>query len=121
MKLATWLAKRPEVARVVYPGLEGDPGHAIWKRDFSGACGLFSVVLKPVGNAALAAMIDGYEHFKIGWSWGGYESLVVPAHIKRTVRPFAAEGPVVRYHVGLEDADDLLADLDAGFARLGAT
>ena len=118
LTLAHWLAKRPEVSRILYPALETDPGHAIWKRDFLGACGLFGVVLMPVGEKALAAMIDGMRHFGIGYSWGGYESLIIPATFKRTARKFQAEGPVIRIHAGLEDAGDLLADLEEGFARM---
>ncbi len=118
LKLARWFQAQPEVARVLYPALESDPGHALWKRDFTGACGLFGVVLKPVSHGALAAMMDGLDHFGMGWSWGGFESLVVPAHIHRTAEPFAAEGPVIRIHAGLEDAGDLIADLEAGFQRL---
>jgi cysteine-S-conjugate beta-lyase len=118
LALARWLDKRPEVARVLHPALESDPGHALWKRDFTGACGLFGVVLKPVFEAKLAAMIDGLRHFGIGYSWGGYESLVIPANFVRTARPFAAEGPVIRIHAGLEDAGDLIADLAAGFDRM---
>jgi len=118
LRLARWLAGRPEVARVLHPALETDPGHALWKRDFSGACGLFGVILKPVPQSAVAAMVDGLEHFGLGWSWGGFESLVISAHITRTARVFAAEGPVLRIHAGLEDADDLLADLEQGLARL---
>jgi cysteine-S-conjugate beta-lyase len=117
-KLARWLQQRPEVSRVLHPGLENDPGHALWKRDFSGACGLFGLVLKPAPEAAVAAFVDGLRHFGLGWSWGGFESLIVPAHILRTARPFPAEGPVLRIHAGLEDADDLLADLDQGLERL---
>ena len=120
LALARWLAARPEVARVLHPGLESDPGHALWKRDFTGACGLFGLVLKPVPDAAVAAMVDGLAHFGLGWSWGGFESLIIPAHIKRTAAPFRSEGPVLRIHAGLEDADDLLADLDRGFERLRA-
>lgn len=100
LTLARWLQARPEVARILHPGLPGDPGHALWKRDFSGACGLFGLVLKPVSDAALAAFIDGLQHFGIGYSWGGFESLIIPAHIRRTVRPFAAEGPVLRFTPG---------------------
>jgi cystathionine beta-lyase len=116
--LARFLKARPEVARVLHPGLEGDPGHGLWKRDFSGACGLFGVVLKPVSQAALAAFIDGLQHFGIGYSWGGFESLIIPAHIRRDGRPFEAEGPVLRIHAGLEDAGDLIADLERGLERL---
>jgi cysteine-S-conjugate beta-lyase len=116
--LAHWLRQRPEVARILHPALEDDPGHGLWKRDFSGACGLFGVVLKPVADRAVAAFVDGLQHFGIGYSWGGFESLIVPAHIRRTARPFAAEGPVLRIHAGLEDAGDLIADLEKGFKRL---
>lgn len=118
LKLASWLAARNEVARVLYPALESDPGHAIWKRDFSGASGLFGLILKPCSEEAVANFVDGLEHFGIGYSWGGYESLIVPAAIHRTARAFKAEGPVLRIHAGLEDADDLIADLDAGLNRL---
>jgi len=118
LKLARWLAARPEVERVLHPALDGDPGHALWKRDFSGACGLFGVVLKPVSHDGLAALMDGLELFGMGWSWGGFESLIVPANIHRTVRRFESEGPVIRVHAGLEDPGDLIADLEAGFARM---
>ena len=118
LALARWLKARPEVARILHPALEDDPGHALWKRDFSGACGLFGLILKPVSEVALAAFVDGLQRFGIGYSWGGFESLIVPAHIKRTARPFEAEGPVLRIHAGLEDADDLIADLEQGFKRL---
>jgi len=121
LKLARWLCDQPEVARVLHPGLESDPGHALWKRDFSGACGLFGLILKPVPEKAVAAFVDGLQHFGLGWSWGGFESLIVPSHISRKVRPFAAEGPVLRIHAGLEDADDLIADLEQGLERLKAT
>jgi cystathionine beta-lyase len=118
LALARWLQGRPEVARILHPGLPSDPGHALWKRDFSGACGLFGVILKPASEAAVAAFVDGLQHFGIGYSWGGFESLIVPAHIKRTAKPFTAEGPVLRIHAGLEDAGDLIADLEQGLARM---
>lgn len=117
-KLAAWLSRRDEVERILYPAFESDPGHALWKRDFAGASGLFGVVLKPVTDLGLAAFIDGLELFGIGYSWGGFESLIVPAKIHRTARPFEAKGPVIRIHAGLENADDLIGDLDAGLARL---
>jgi cysteine-S-conjugate beta-lyase len=120
LKLARWMAARPEVARVLYPPLETDPGHALWKRDFTGAPGLFGVVLKPAGEAAVAALFDGLKHFGIGYSWGGYESLIIPAEFVRTARPFQAEGPVIRIHTGLEAVEDLLEDLEAGFKRMAA-
>ncbi len=84
-ELAAWLKHRPEVDHVLYPPLHDDPGHALWKRDFTGASGLLGVVLKPVSDKAIAAMIDGMELFGIGFSWGGFESLVVPAHFHRSL------------------------------------
>jgi len=116
--LTRWLAARPEIERVLYPALESDPGYAIWKRDFTGASGLFGVVLKPVPRAALAAFMDGLELFGMGYSWGGYESLIVTSHLHRTAKPFASEGPLIRIHAGLEDAGDLIADLERGLERL---
>jgi cystathionine beta-lyase len=118
LTLARWLAARPEISRVLHPALESDPGHALWKRDFSGACGLFGLILKPAPEKAVAAFVDGLQHFGIGYSWGGFESLIVPAHITRTAKVFPAEGPVLRIHAGLEDAGDLIADLEAGLSRL---
>ncbi len=119
--VARWLQQRPEVERVLYPPLPDDPGHALWKRDFTGACGLFGVVLAaPQTDDALSAMIDGYDYFGLGASWGGYESLVIPTFPEklRTARPWHAKGSTLRYHVGLEDPEDLIGDLEAGFARL---
>jgi cysteine-S-conjugate beta-lyase len=123
VSLAEWIARQREVERVLYPALAGDPGHAIWKRDFTGACGLFSVVLKEgVSEKALAAMIDGLELYGIGSSWGGYESLIVPFDPReaRTATQWPHKGPCFRVHAGLENVDDLIADLDAGFGRLRA-
>lgn len=120
--VARWFQTRPEVERVLYPALPEDPGHAIWKRDFSGASGLFSVVFKPCAKAALARFVDGLEHFSIGASFGGYESLVLPfdpSHY-RTVTKWEAKGPCLRFHIGLEDVDDLLEDLERGFSRMRA-
>lgn len=116
-EIAAWLKTRPEVARVLYPPLHDDPGHALWKRDFTGACGLFAVVLKPVSDAAVAAMVDGLEHFGLGYSWGGFESLIVNGHVPRSYPP-TLEGPLLRLHIGLEDVEDLKADLTAGLERL---
>jgi cystathionine beta-lyase len=118
LKLAHWLATRPEVERVLHPALENDPGHAIWKRDFTGACGLFGVVLKPVSRQALAAFMDKLELFGMGFSWGGYESLIVTSHTNRSAKPFHTNGPLIRIHAGLEDAGDLIADLEQGFERM---
>ena len=122
LRLARWVQARAEVARVMHPALDGDPGYAIWRRDFTGASGLFGVVLQPAGRAAVAAMLDGLELFGMGYSWGGYESLIVPTDPAkhRTATTWVAEGPCLRIHVGLEDPDDLIADLEAGFARLTA-
>jgi len=118
--LARWLQARPEVSRVLYPALENDPGYAIWKRDFSGASGLFGLVLKPVPHKALAAFFDSLKLFGMGFSWGGYESLIVPSKLHRTAKTFEAEGPVIRIHAGLEDAGDLIADLEQGLAKMRA-
>ncbi len=120
LALAEWLARRPEVARVIHPALPSDAGHAIWKRDFTGASGLFAVVLKPASKKAVAAMLDGLKLFGLGYSWGGFESLVIPfdPSTYRTATHWDAEGPALRLHVGLEEVDDLKADLEAGFAQL---
>jgi cysteine-S-conjugate beta-lyase len=118
LRLARWLQTRQEVARVLHPALESDPGHAIWKRDFNGSTGLFGVELKPSSDAKFAAFMDSLKLFGMGFSWGGYESLIVPAHITRTAAPFKAEGQVVRIHAGLENADDLIADLEQALAKM---
>ena len=119
--VANWLAARPEVSRVLYPALADDPGHETWKRDFEGACGLFGVVLNEhYEDAQLAKMLDGLELFAMGASWGGYESLILPASPVRTATTWDAEGSLLRLHVGLEHPDDLIADLEAGFQRLGS-
>jgi cystathionine beta-lyase len=122
LKIARWLAQRPEVARVLHPALESDPGHALWRRDFSGACGLFSIVFKPVPERAVNAFVDALTLFGIGASWGGYESLAIPFDCApmRSATKWAPGGPTVRFHVGLEDPDDLVADLEGGFAALAA-
>ncbi len=118
MKVAKWLQSRPEVSEVLCPALPDDKGHEIWKRDFTGACGLFGVVLKPCSDEAIAKMIDGYKLFSIGLSWGGFESLVLwVKHITRTVTT-VPKGSLLRFHIGLEDADDLIDDLEKGFKRL---
>jgi cystathionine beta-lyase len=120
LALAHWLQARPEVKRVIHPALPDDPGHAIWKRDFLGSSGLFSVVLNPVSEGAVAAMLDGLSLFGLGYSWGGYESLVIPFDCStyRTATQWAPGGPTIRLQVGLEDIEDLKADLAQGFARL---
>jgi cystathionine beta-lyase len=120
LRVAQWLEARPEVKRVIYPALESDPGHAIWKRDFEGAASLFACVLKPAGDRALAAFVDTLELFGIGSSWGGFESLVTVVHADscRTATRWNPGGPALRLHIGLEDTDDLLADLERGFEAL---
>ena len=122
--LAEWIARQPEVERVLHPALPGDPGHALWKRDFTGACGLFGVVLKEgVSDRALCAMIDGLELYGIGSSWGGFESLIVPFDPRetRTATQWTYKGPCFRIHAGLENVEDLIADLEEGFERLRST
>jgi cystathionine beta-lyase len=120
LEVATWLRERPEVAQVLYPALPGAPGHALWQREFHAASGLFGVVLEPVEKARIDAMLDGLQLFGMGWSWGGFESLVIPTWPERTraATRWSARGPCLRLHVGLEDPADLIADLEAGFARL---
>lgn len=122
IEMARWLRQRPEVARVHHPALEDDPGHALWRRDFQGASGLFSIELKPYPKEAVAAMLDGLELFGMGASWGGFESLCLPFDVSdaRTATTWRPAGPALRFHIGLEDPEDLKADLERGFARLGA-
>jgi cystathionine beta-lyase len=117
-KLIEWLQAQPEVARVLYPPLPTDPGHALWRRDMSGASGLFGVVLKAVDEARFVAFIDGLQLFGRGYSWGGYESLLIPVFPERTTVPQELTGPIFRIAAGLEDPADLIDDLAAGFARL---
>lgn len=120
--LAEELARAPEVARVLHPGRPGDPGHALWKRDFSGACGLFGVVFEPMPREALEAFVDALALFGIGASWGGYESLVMPMSPSRfrTATRWPYEGPCLRFHAGLEDPSDLLDDVRHALGALRA-
>jgi cystathionine beta-lyase len=120
LAVARWLERRPEVLRVLHPALESHPGHAIWMRDFTGASGLFSIALKPVPQDAVYAFLDTLELFGIGASWGGYESLAIPFDCSavRTATRWQPGGPTVRFHIGLEAVDDLIADLERGFAAL---
>jgi len=120
--LASWLEQRPEVAEVMYPALASDPGHDLWLRDFTGASGLFSIRLATQDRTAADAMIDGLEFFGIGASWGGFESLVLPfdPSTYRSAVPWTKPGCCVRIHAGLEDVEDLKADLDRGLERLNA-
>jgi cysteine-S-conjugate beta-lyase len=120
LEMARWLAARPEVARVLHPALENDPGHAIWKRDFTGASGLFGVVLRPMPQSSVDAMLDTLKLFGMGFSWGGFESLVIPFDCTsyRTATKWAPGGPTLRFHIGLENIEDLKADLARGFEGL---
>jgi cystathionine beta-lyase len=122
LRVARWLAQRPEVLRVLHPALENDPGHKIWQRDFSGASGLFSIVLKPTSEKSVYVFMNELALFGMGYSWGGFESLVILFDCAeyRTATKWAPGGPTLRFHIGLEDADDLIADLERGFAALGA-
>jgi cystathionine beta-lyase len=122
LDMARWLATRPEVVRVLHPALESDPGHAIWKRDFTGASGLFSIVLKPAPQNAVDALLDTVKLFGMGYSWGGFESLVIPFDCAdyRTATKWAPGGPALRLHIGLENVDDLKGDLERGFAAFNA-
>ena len=120
LTVAEWLRGRPEGETVLYPALSNAPGHSLWKRDFTGASGLFSVVLKPASPKAVASMLDNMQLFSMGYSWGGFESLIVPFTPHRTATTWQSEGPCMRLHIGLEHTDDLIADLTDGFARLKA-
>lgn len=122
IEIAQWLDDRPEVDLVLHPALPSAPGHDIWKRDFTGASGLFSVVLKPVSQANLYAFLNSLELFGMGYSWGGYESLVVPfkPDAYRSATTWTHEGPALRFHIGLESVEDLKRDLEAGFEQMAA-
>lgn len=122
VKLAEWLKSRPEVVRVRHPALPDDRGHSLWKRDFTGASGLFSFEIRLVPRPALAAMVDDMKLFGMGYSWGGFESLILPCDPRpiRTATNWPGDTSLIRLHAGLEDPDDLIADLEAGFARLNA-
>lgn len=122
LRVARWLQDQPQVLRVLHPALEDAPGHALWRRDFQGATGLFAILLAPAPRTALAALVDGLAHFGMGFSWGGYESLVLPADPRplRSADAWIAEGQLLRIHIGLEDPEDLIVDLAAGLARYSA-
>jgi len=119
LAVARWLKTRPEVEAVLHPALPGAPGHALWTRDFKGASGTFTIILKACPDQAVAALVDKLKLFGIGYSFGGYESLVLPVDPRaiRTAVPWTAKGPALRLHIGLENPADLIADLTAGFAR----
>jgi len=122
LRVARWLEQRREVLRVIHPALESDPGHKIWKRDFTGACGLFSVVFKPTSEQSVHAFLNELTLFGLGYSWGGFESLAILFDCTeyRTATKWAPGGPTVRLHIGLEDPDDLIADLERGFSAMAA-
>jgi cystathionine beta-lyase len=121
IRVAKWLQTQPQVLRVMHPALENDPGHAIWKRDFGGACGLFSVILKPEYEKNVGVFFDTLNLFGMGYSWGGFESLAIPFDCSgyRTATKWTPGGPAVRLHIGLEDPEDLIEDLAAGLKALG--
>ena len=121
IKVAEWLRTRPEVREVIHPALPGSRGHELWKRDFAGATSLFGIVLNPVAKERIDALLDGMRLFGMGWSWGGFESLLIPIYPERTrtASRWEAGGPMLRLYVGLEDPDDLIADLADGLDRLG--
>lgn len=122
LEMARWLRARPEVERVMHPALEDHPDHALWQRDFTGASGLFGTVVKPCSDEAFAAFFDALELHGLGASWGGFESLVLPGNIarSRTAVPWTETGRIIRFHTGLEDLDDLKADVERGFAAMKA-
>lgn len=121
LTVAKWLTTHPSVQRVLHPALEDDPGHALWKRDFSGSSGLFGIVLKPSSTKQVHAFLDALELFGLGFSYGGFESLVIHCdpQLKRTATKPAFGGPLIRLSVGLEDPADLIADLDQALKQLG--
>jgi cystathionine beta-lyase len=119
LDIAAWLEGMSFVRKVFYPALPGAPAHDLWQRDFTGAGGLFSVELEPCSEEQLAAMLDNMRLFGMGYSWGGFESLIVPCKIVRTAKPFETDGQMLRLNIGLEHVDDLKADLNEGFARAG--
>lgn len=120
LAMAEWLQRRPEVAAVLHPAMPGDPGYELWRRDFTGASGLFSIVLKPYPKEAVRRMLNALRLFGMGYSWGGFESLIVPydCAAARTATAWRSEGPALRLHIGLEDVEDLKRDLERGFAAL---
>ena len=121
LEIAKWLKTRPEVAQVLHPALSDCPGHEIWQRDFTGSSGLFAFVLRDgYPKHAIAAMVDHMKLFGIGYSWGGYESLMIHAHpeVFRTATPWSKDKTTIRVHIGLDDVDDIKADLAAGFERM---
>ncbi len=123
LEIARWFQSRPEVSRVLHPALPSDPGYELWQRDFTGAAGLFSIILKPTDKTKVDALLNALNLFGMGWSWGGYESLVIPFNPKgyRTATTWNAEGPALRFHIGLDNPADLIADLEQAFHKAGIT
>ena len=119
LDIAAWLQDLDFVRRIYYPALPSAPGHDLWQRDFTGAGGLFSIELDPCSEEQLAAMLDNMRLFGMGYSWGGFESLIVPCKIVRTAKKFETDGQMLRLNIGLEHVDDLKADLSEGFERAG--
>lgn len=120
IRVAEWLRGRAEVDTVLHPALSNAPGNEIWKRDFKGSTGLFSIILKPCSDTALKALIDGFQLIGLGFGWGGFESLCSPFTPTRVATAWKAQGPAIRFHIGLEDPNDIIADLKDGFRRLTA-
>jgi len=122
LKVAAWLKDHPMVDQLLHPAFEGCPGQEFWQRDFSGSSGLFSIVLKSGTYDDTAALVDDLEHFKMGFSWGGYESLILPSDPARVrgTESWPTKAPLIRLHIGLEDVDDLIEDLSAGLDRYAA-
>ncbi len=118
--VADWFAEQPQVKSMLHPAFESCPGHAYWKRDFSGAAGLFGVVFHPCSDEQIRAFVDGLDHFGIGVSWGGYESLVLPVKPRRTARQWDEPGQLVRFNIGLEDPASLKADLAKALTHLNS-
>jgi cystathionine beta-lyase len=123
LQIAAWLARQPEVAEVIHPGLPTSPDHALWRRDYAGACGLFAFALRPAREAAVNALLNRLTLFGLGFSWGGFESLAISCDDQLAQRRFepGLPGPLVRLHIGLEDPDDLIADLRAGLDAFAQT
>ncbi|MEN8831444.1 MAG: cystathionine beta-lyase [Pacificibacter sp.] len=119
-EIATWLGQQKQVKTVLHPAFESCPGHDFWKRDFTGAAGLFSVIFHPCSAAQIRDFVDALHHFGIGVSWGGYESLVLPVDPMRSAKAWTETGALVRFNIGLEDTDSLKADLQAALPLLNS-
>lgn len=122
LALAKWLKKRPEIDTILHPAFKSCPGHSTWKRDFSGASGLFSIVLEPIEQKSLEALLNTFKLFGLGFSWGGFESLCIPSQPEkvRTASKLSYSGPLLRVHAGLEDIDDMIADWENAFLAAAA-